>query len=150
LRLLELLSIVPFDELVSDGRTLLNPTFGAASRLVGGADADLICGDMLVDLKTVKTGSVQLYYCDQLLGYFILARYARRLDKSFPFINRLALYFARHGYLWTWSTKSLQEDKAVLGFGTLVFKRGDGVMIHTLYRLAYIMFFIAVQYVVNR
>ena len=32
----------------------LNPTFGDASNLVGGADADIILDDMLIDIKTTK------------------------------------------------------------------------------------------------
>jgi hypothetical protein len=37
---------------------------------------------------------------DQLLGYYFLARHRRRLDPAFPAINRLGLYYCRHGHLW--------------------------------------------------
>ncbi len=37
-----------FERLIDECIMLLNPTFGEASRIVGGADADLIVGDMLV------------------------------------------------------------------------------------------------------
>jgi hypothetical protein len=52
--LLALLKAVPFDRLIDRKVMLLNPTFGEASLLVGGADADLIAGDMLIDFKTTK------------------------------------------------------------------------------------------------
>src|SRR5262249_13957453 len=76
------------------------PTFGEASKLVGGADADLIAGGMLVDFKTTKADEMQPKYLDQLLGYLLLARHQRRTDPRFPEINRLALYFCRHACRW--------------------------------------------------
>jgi hypothetical protein len=51
--LLSLLAIVPFDVLLHDTILLLNPNFGETSKLVGGADADLITGDTLLDFKTI-------------------------------------------------------------------------------------------------
>src|SRR5262249_48947032 len=72
--LLALLAIVPFDALLHEKVMLLNPTFGDSSRLLGGADADLVAGDMLIDFKTTKTGDITPEYLDQLLGYFMLAR----------------------------------------------------------------------------
>jgi len=48
--LVELLHLVPWRELGSDGPLWLNPTFGDQSRPVGGADCDLISGDRLIDL----------------------------------------------------------------------------------------------------
>src|SRR5262249_49137592 len=47
--LLDLLAVVPWDDLLHDKVLLLNPTFGESSSLVGGADADLIQGDTLID-----------------------------------------------------------------------------------------------------
>jgi hypothetical protein len=79
---------------------LLNPTFRETSDLVGGADTDLITGDMLLDFKTTRKQEIEVVDLDQLLGYFLLARHRRRVDPTFPAINRLALYFCRHGHLW--------------------------------------------------
>jgi hypothetical protein len=98
--LLGLLEIVPFDSLVHRKTMLLNPHFGESSELVGGADADLIAGDLLVDFKVTKQGEMQAGHLDQLLGYYLLARRHRRQDPSFPEIRRVALYFGRHGLLW--------------------------------------------------
>lgn len=100
--LLAMLAMVPFDTLLPGGsrRVLLNPLFGAASILMGGADADLIAGDLLVDMKTSKEPSIRGKHLDQLLGYFLLARRAHREDRTFPRVRRLGLYYARRAYLW--------------------------------------------------
>ncbi len=38
---------------------------------------------------------------DQLLGYFLLARRRHSADPEFPLIDRVGLYFSRHGHLWS-------------------------------------------------
>jgi hypothetical protein len=99
--LMALLAVVPFERLLPRGaaRVLLNPMFGEAGESVGGADADLIASDMLVDLKTTKVSVIRTEHLDQLLGYFMLARRARRTDRRFPIVRHAALYFARHAEL---------------------------------------------------
>ncbi len=98
--LLAMLAIVPFDALLHKRIMLLNPTFGESSQLVGGADADLIAGDLLVDFKVTKKPQMSSDDLDQLLGYYLLARNHRCLDPTFPEIMRAAFYFCRHAYLW--------------------------------------------------
>lgn len=97
--ILEMMDIVPWDQLGSSTLLWLNPTFGNFSRRVGGADADIIAGDRLLDLKTtsVPTHTEDLR---QLLGYLILARAARTEDQSFPIIGNIGAYHGRHGHLW--------------------------------------------------
>jgi hypothetical protein len=92
--LVALLAQVPYERLLHEERMILNPDFGAASRAVGGADADLVTGDTLVDFKTTTSCEVCGNYVDQLFGYFLLARRA-----GMPPIDMVALYFARHGQL---------------------------------------------------
>ena len=99
--LLDLLAIVPFDTLLHKEVLLLNPTFGDSSRIVGGADADLIIGNLLVDCKATKKSEIRARDLDQLLGYYLLARNQRHTDSTFPAIDRLGLYYCRHGHLWT-------------------------------------------------
>ncbi|CAB1275069.1 hypothetical protein [Candidatus Nitrosacidococcus tergens] len=99
--LLDLLSIVPFDLLIKSKTILLNPDFGKVSTLVGGADVDLIAGDMLVDFKTTIRDTMLASSLDQILGYYWLADRYRREDMfSFPEIKQIALYFCRYGFLW--------------------------------------------------
>jgi hypothetical protein len=110
--LLALLVVAPFDVFLHDKVMLLNPTFGQTSSLVGGADGDLIVGDMLVDVKTTKSDKMAADDLDQLLGYYLLARRQYQADPNFPGINRLAIYYSRHSYLWvldatTWTEHPL-------------------------------------------
>lgn len=95
-----LLAIVPIDEFQLDRKLILNPIFGRSSKQIGGADADLVVGDLLIDIKTTKKNSIEGHWLDQLLGYLLLARYERRHGLSFPEIEKLGFYFARHGFLW--------------------------------------------------
>lgn len=98
--LLALLEIAPIPALLDKHTLHLNPIFGESSTLVGGADTDLITGDLLVDVKTVREAKIRADHLDQLLGYFLLARREHRRDPSFPVIRRAGLYFARHAHLW--------------------------------------------------
>ena len=82
------------DIFFSRRRCYLNPGFGEASDLIGGADADLIIGDTLIELKTEKHMKIDrgLY---QLIGYYLLSEIAGEPTK----INNIAIYFARYGVL---------------------------------------------------
>jgi hypothetical protein len=97
--LVSMLEIVPF-ELLIDAPLMLNPDFGDSSALIGGADADLLVGDMLMDVKTTINDSVRVDCLDQLLGYYLLAMRQRAVAPSFPEVKRLAIYFSRQGHLW--------------------------------------------------
>jgi hypothetical protein len=99
--LLGMLALVPFDRLTHAQALYLNPTFGEASSCIGGADADLVAGGLLVDFKTTKEAEINASYLDQLLGYLLLARRHRQAEPNFPEIKGLGLYYCRHGYLWT-------------------------------------------------
>lgn len=81
---------------------LLNPSFGEASRLVGGADADLVIDDAIVDIKTTKNLRLERDHFNQLIGYFVLHEIAGvggLIPK--PEITRVRIYFSRFGYLHT-------------------------------------------------
>ncbi|MGH8128091.1 MAG: hypothetical protein ACRETC_06950 [Gammaproteobacteria bacterium] len=125
--LIALLSITPFDDLLHDKVLLLNPAFGQASQSVGGADADLITGDLLVDFKTTKSGHITAGNLDQILGYFLLARKQHTVDPTFPEINRLGLYFCRHGYLWTLEASVWTSNPAFREIEQWFFRRADEV-----------------------
>jgi len=51
---------------------ILNPTFGEASMLVGGADADFVIDDKLIDIKTTKKLELKLNDFCQVIGYLLL------------------------------------------------------------------------------
>ncbi len=125
--LLALLDIVPFDALLHQEVILLNPTFGDLSTLVGGADADLITGDMLVDFKTTRKNAMNAADLDQLLGYFLLARSHRRTDPQFPGIKKLGLYLCRHGCLWAIDTDNWTDHPQFLDVEKWFLKRAREV-----------------------
>lgn len=91
---------VPIGQFQADERCLLNPTFGKASALVGGADADLLLDDTLIDIKTVKEASFSREMLNQLLGYYTLHIIGGigGVDPK-PTIRRVGVYFSRHAYL---------------------------------------------------
>lgn len=97
--LLRMLDIVPWDSLVENEVLILNPTFGSSSEIVGGADGDLIAGNLLVEFKTTRKDAIDVTHLDQLLGYFLLSRHGRKADPNFPNIRRVGLYYARRGHL---------------------------------------------------
>ncbi|MBW8012513.1 MAG: hypothetical protein FVQ83_14955 [Chloroflexi bacterium] len=80
---------------------LLNPTFGEGSKLVGGADVDLVIDDTIIDIKTTKKLEFQRKYFDQLIGYYVLHEIAGvgKLRPK-PEIANVAIYFSRHEYLY--------------------------------------------------
>lgn len=83
---------------------LLNPTFGAAGRLVGGADADLLLDDCLIDIKTTKNPHLDVRDFFQLIGYYLLHGFdgihCGDSKATAHEVNSLAIYFSRYGYLW--------------------------------------------------
>ena len=103
--LVAMLKVVPWGELVDDSLMYLNPDFGGSSMLVKGADADLISGETLIDIKSVKNARLEAKYLDQLFGYFILARHERSTDRKFPEIGKMGLYFSRYGRVWKADTE---------------------------------------------
>lgn len=79
---------------------LLNPSFGEASRLVGGADADLLIDNTIIDIKTTKNLQLKRDDFNQLLGYFILHEISGIGDLTpKPKVSRIAIYFSRFAYL---------------------------------------------------
>jgi hypothetical protein len=82
-------------EALTREHAVLNPTF-AGSLDVGGADADLIIGGCLLDIKTTVKIGFRSDWLYQLLGYVLLD-----YDNEYC-IHEVALYFARQGVLLRW------------------------------------------------
>ena len=101
----------PVDEalLRARERVVLNPHFGRASRLVGGADADFVLDGTLIDLKTVSRGVIGVEVRRQLLGYLLLWELdGRRLNGDTPVtLNAVGVYLARHRTLISWPLEDL-------------------------------------------
>ncbi len=80
---------------------ILNPTFGDASFLVGGADMDVLLGDTLIDIKTTKFLELKRDHFNQIIGYYILFLLggidnAPKIKK----IESIGIYYSRHGLLY--------------------------------------------------
>jgi hypothetical protein len=95
-----LLSVVDERMFAAKNLCLMNPTFGAASVLVGGADADLVIDDTIIDIKTTKKLALDQTNLDQVLGYYVLHHIGGvgELDPK-PNIAKVAIFFSRYGYL---------------------------------------------------
>lgn len=77
--------------------TILNPSFGGGSKLVGGADADIIIDDTLIEIKTVQDLKLTKDYYFQIIGYYTLYRIGGLDGVKDPEIKNIAVYFSRHG-----------------------------------------------------
>ena len=98
----------------SKNRCLLNPTFGKGSQLVGGADADLIIDDKLIDIKTTQKLEFSLSDFCQVVGYLLLHRICGTSPGSDEFkIEQLGIYYSRFGYLFLFDVKHLISDKSL-------------------------------------
>lgn len=95
-----LISLVHPDTFKAKTICLLNPTFGEASQLVGGADADLVIDDLLLEIKTTKKLDLSLDHFLQLVGYYVLYRIGSMNNAPQQLaIQRLGVYFSRYGEL---------------------------------------------------
>jgi hypothetical protein len=107
-----LLRVTPFDRLGDATFLRLNPTFGRYGKRVGGADADLLAGDRIIDVKVKSSSCVERVHVRQLVGYVMLANSVNKLDGSMPRIREICIYFARHAFLWSLPTGSLFAHEA--------------------------------------
>lgn len=86
----------------------LNPDFTTPNL---AADPDLILEDALIDIKTVKRMEVSDYYWSQVVSYLALADWLREHEKrNLPRINRIGLYFARFGVIWTTRAEPIRAN----------------------------------------
>lgn len=106
----ELYSIIPRGMFIAEHTCVLNPSFGDASILVGGADTDLIIDDTLIDFKVVRDFNQFSRHICQLVGYYILLLLSGEANgENINNLSRLGLYFARHGHLHLVSVDDLIE-----------------------------------------
>jgi hypothetical protein len=103
------LEICPWDLFDSEGALLLGPDFGDYARRVMGADADVIAGERLVEIKCVDTASVGIEYLRQLFGYFLLSELVADDHGPRARIEELCLYFARHARVYRIDAATLRS-----------------------------------------
>lgn len=81
---------------------LLNPTFGEASELIGGADADLLIDNTLIDVKTTAKLEFKVEHFNEIIGYYTLIQIGGIPDAPIkPNIENLGIYYSRYAELFT-------------------------------------------------
>lgn len=107
-------SLIDSKSFKSKNRCLLNPAFGKGSQLVGGADADLIIDDKLIDIKTTKKLEFSLSDFCQVVGYLLLHRIGGVTSHNEDFrIEQLGIYYSRYGYMFLFNVKDLINNKSL-------------------------------------
>ena len=89
---------------------VLNPTFGSASELVGGADADLFLDGTLIDFKTTKHLEMKRDIFNQLFGYYCLSHIGR-IRGCRSKVTAIAVYYARYGILYRLPISSFVDQR---------------------------------------
>ena len=103
-----LVSVVNPDAFKAKELCLLNPTFGEASQLVGGADADLVIDNVLIDIKTTTQLEFKRDHFNELIGYYALYKLGGIPDAPIePKIENLGIYYSRYGELYTFPVVSV-------------------------------------------
>lgn len=106
---------------------VLNPTFGKGSRLVEGADCDVLIDDTLIDIKTTKTLSLRRSYFNQLIGYYILYTIGGIDNCPSSNIKNVGIYFARHSLLYTIPVASFTKTPNFLEFKKRFIEKAEEV-----------------------
>ena len=103
---------------------MLNPTFGEASHIVGGADADIVIDDKLVDIKTSKYLEFRREHYNQLVGYYLLSRIGGCVGavKGLSF-SKLGIYYSRYGILHTVTVEAIESKSNLKQFTEWFVKR---------------------------
>jgi len=103
-----LLALIPSTPFLDKEPCVLNPVFSFPS----GADCDLLLGDTLIEIKTTKFSDMKQEYYQQLLGYYLINFNGNR---SYA-IQRIGVYFSRHGYLWSIDINDIASNDVFLRF----------------------------------
>lgn len=120
-------------DLTATRHCLLNPEFGSASVLVGGADADIVVDGTLIDIKTTKHLKLTQDYYNQLIGYYVLSRLAGGTVDGWKDIRitHLAAYFSRYGLLHAIPITDIITDEQRFAKFTKIFEAGAREAFHT-------------------
>ena len=103
---------------------VLNPTFGEASLLVGGADADLLMDGRLIDIKTMSKLEMKREDFNQLMGYYALSRLGGVDDViSENPIRELGIYSARYAEFLTFPVDDVINETKIKPFLEWIKKR---------------------------
>lgn len=113
-----LISLVPLNDFKAKSICLLNPTFGDASGLVGGADADLLIDNQLIDIKTTKKCDISRDMFNQIIGYYILGKIGSIGKRNFDIsnVNEIGFYFSRYGIKYLYKVDEIIDENKLPSF----------------------------------
>ena len=96
---------------------LLNLTFGEASKMIGGADADVVIDDIIIDIKTTINADFTRDQFNQILGYYLLNSIGgiNGINKKVK-INRIGIYSSRFGEMLLVPIKNIIEEDKMKNF----------------------------------
>jgi len=96
----------------SEKSCYLNPNFGEASQIIGGAEADLIIDDCIIEIKTIKELKLKREHINQLVGYYLLSLIGKvNGEKEKKDIKDLGVYFSRYNILCKFSINDVLVNK---------------------------------------
>ena len=113
-----LISLVNIEDFKVNSYCLLNPTFGEGSGLVGGADADIVIDNQLIDIKTTKQLKISRHMFNQIIGYYILGKIGgigrEKIDISN--ISEIGFYFSRYGMKYMYKVEEIIDFNSLPDF----------------------------------
>jgi len=122
----KLISIVNPDSFKAKELCLLNPTFGEASDLIGGADADLVIDNLLIDIKTTTQLEFKREHFNEIMGYYTLYKLGGIPDAPIePKIENLGIYYSRYGELYTFPVAVVIQASKFPSFAEWFKKRAN-------------------------
>ena len=121
------IELLNLDDFKANDICLLNPTFGMASRLVGGADADFLIDDKLIDIKTSKRLVLSLNDFCQIIGYYVLHEMSGINNDKEIKIRRLGIYYSRYAYLFLFNIEDIIDRESLNLFIKWFSDRAKGV-----------------------
>lgn len=92
-------------------KIILNPTFGKASEMVDGADADLIVDRTLIDIKTTLEIKLTRQFYNQLICYYLLFLIGGIDNHQDSRIDNIGIYYSRYDFFWTISIEKVGKEE---------------------------------------
>ncbi len=113
-----LISLVNIEDFKANSYCLLNPTFGEGSLLVGGADADIVIDNQIIDIKTTKKLEISREMFNQIIGYYVLGKIGGIGEEKIEVsnINEIGFYFSRYGMKYMYKVEEIINFNSLPNF----------------------------------
>jgi len=113
-----LISLVNIEDFKVNSYCLLNPTFNEGSKLVRGADADIVIDNQIIDIKTTKKLEITRKMFNQIIGYYVLGKIGgigeEKIDISN--ISEIGFYFSRYGMKYMYKVEEIIDFNSLPDF----------------------------------